>query len=144
MPYLITVKPSQLHWVNESDDGRPPPTFKEFCSSKGVYRSFCSSCGCSLTWRSEATVDEIEILIGSIDEIWLIGDRTDKVSSESLTEPGNFEKVLDAEEGALGRELSTPMAGQMFVRNAIKGATDVRLGGKRFVEVSQKKLEIPD
>ncbi|KAL8994512.1 MAG: hypothetical protein Q9169_005541 [Polycauliona sp. 2 TL-2023] len=144
MPYLITVEPSQLHWVNGSDDGTPPASLKEFSSSKGVYRSFCSSCGCSFTWRSEATVDEIEILIGSIDEKWLIGDRTEKVSSESLTEPGNFEKVLDAEEGALGRELCTPLAGQMFVRNAIKGATDVRLGGKRFVEVSQKKLEIPD
>ncbi|KAL8836516.1 MAG: hypothetical protein Q9205_000226 [Flavoplaca limonia] len=144
MPPLITVKPSQVRWANESDNGKPPAALTEFSSSKGVYRSFCSSCGCSFTWRSEATPDEIEILIGSIDEKWLIGDRTEKVSSESLTEPGNFEKVLNAKEGALGREICTPMAGQMFMRNAIKGATDMRLGGKRFVEVSQKKLEIPD
>ncbi|KAL8656857.1 MAG: hypothetical protein Q9226_002506 [Calogaya cf. arnoldii] len=144
MPHLITVKPSQLDWGSDSSDGTPPAAFKQFSSSKGVYRGFCSSCGCSFTWRSDATPDEIEILIGTIDEKWLIGDRTEKVSSESLTEPGNFEKVLNADEGALGREICTPSAGQMFVRNAIKGATDVRLAGKRFVEVSQKKLEIPD
>ncbi|KAL8854278.1 MAG: hypothetical protein Q9221_000992 [Calogaya cf. arnoldii] len=144
MPPLITVEPSQLYWVSESSDGTPPAAFKEFSSSKGVYRGFCSSCGSSFTWRSEATPGEIEMLIGTIDEKWLIGDRTEKVSSESLTEPGNFEKVLDSDEGALGREICTPSAGQMFVRNAIKGATDVRMAGEGFVEVSQKKLEIPD
>lgn len=83
-------------------------------------------------------------MIGTIDEKWLIGDRTEKVSSQSLTEPGAFEKVLDAEEGALGREICTPQAGQMFVRNAIKGVTDAKLVGKRYVEVSQAKMEIPD
>ncbi|KAI4245365.1 MAG: hypothetical protein L6R42_010201, partial [Xanthoria sp. 1 TBL-2021] len=144
MAHLITVTPSQLRWLSESDDGRPSAAFKEFSSSKGVYRGFCSSCGCAFTWRSDATADEIEILIGTIDEKWLIGDRTKKVSSESLAEPGNFEKVLNADEGALGREICTPTGGQMFVRNSIKGATDVRLAGKRFVEVSQKKLEVPD
>ncbi|KAL8899495.1 MAG: hypothetical protein Q9192_001542 [Flavoplaca navasiana] len=81
MPPLITVKPSQLRWANESDYAKPPAALKEFSSSKGVYRSFCSSCGCSFTWRSEATPDEIEILIGSIDEKWLIGDRTEKIAT---------------------------------------------------------------
>lgn len=83
-------------------------------------------------------------MIGTIDEKWLIGDRTEMVSSQSLTEPGVFEEVLASEEGALGREICTPQAGQMFVRNAIKGATDARLVGKRFVEVSYKGMEIPD
>ncbi|KAL8787802.1 MAG: hypothetical protein Q9213_001989 [Squamulea squamosa] len=144
MAHFITFKPSQLRWLNESHEAQPPPAYKEFSSSKGVYRSFCSSCGCAFTWRSDETPDEVEMMIGSIDEKWLIGDRTEKVSSESLAEPGVFEKVLAADEGAVGREICTPTGGQMFVRNAVGGATDVRLAGKRFVEVSQKKLEIPD
>ncbi|CAL8576937.1 hypothetical protein XPA_002799 [Xanthoria parietina] len=144
MAHFVTVKPAQLRWLSESGEGGPSAAFKEFSSTKGVYRGFCSSCGSAFTWRSEATADEIEILIGTIDEKWLIGDRTEKVSSESLTEPGNFEKALDAEDGALGREICTPTGGQMFARNAIKGVTDMRLAGKRFVEVSQKKMEVPD
>lgn len=55
-----------------------------------------------------------------------------------------FEKVLSADEGALGREICTPRVGQMFQRNAIKGVTDGKMGGKRFVEDSQAKMEIPD
>ena len=144
MAHFVTVKPSQLRWSNQTDNGTAPPPYKEFSSSKGVYRSFCSSCGPALTWRSDETADEIEILSGTIDEKWLIGDRTEKVSSESLAEPGVFEKVLNADEGALGRELCTPTGGQMFARNAIKGATDLKLAGKRFVEGSHKKLEILD
>ncbi|KAI4157143.1 MAG: hypothetical protein L6R39_000740 [Caloplaca ligustica] len=146
MAHLITVKPSQFRWEHPSGQNslRAAEPYREFSSSKGVYRGFCSACGTAFTWRSEETRDEIEILIGTIDEKWLIGDRTEKVSSQNFTEPGVFEKVLDAEEGALGREICTPRAGQMYVRNAIKGATDARLVGKRFVEVSQAKMEIPD
>ncbi|KAL8912446.1 MAG: hypothetical protein Q9171_002539 [Xanthocarpia ochracea] len=144
MAHSIRVNPSQLRWSSHTEDGSAPPPYKEFSSSKGVYRSFCSSCGSSLTWRSDEIADEIAILSGTIDEKWLIGDRTEKVSSESLAEPGVFEKVLNTDEGALGRELCTPTGGQLFVRNAIKGATDVKLAGKRFVEGPHKKLEIPD
>ncbi|KAL8924637.1 MAG: hypothetical protein Q9208_003952 [Pyrenodesmia sp. 3 TL-2023] len=145
IPYLITIKPSQLRWKNPSPTSKLQASdpYKEFSSSKGVYRGFCSACGTAFTWRSDQTADEIEVLIGTIDEEWLIGDRTAKVSSESLTEPGVFEKVLGAEEGALGREICSPRAGHMYMRNAIKGVTDARLVGTRFVEVSQKGMEIP-
>ncbi|KAL8764318.1 MAG: hypothetical protein Q9184_000023 [Pyrenodesmia sp. 2 TL-2023] len=146
IPHLITIKPSQLRWTNPSPSSnlKASEPYKEFSSSKGVYRGFCSACGTAFTWRTDETADEIEILIGTIDEKWLIGNRTEKVSSESLTEPGVFEKVLSAEEGALGREICSPRAGHMFMRNAIKGATDARLVGTRFVEVSQKGMQIPD
>ncbi|KAI4206448.1 MAG: hypothetical protein LQ346_001074 [Caloplaca aetnensis] len=145
-PHFITIQPSQLRWANPSADNSLTASdpYKEFSSSKGAYRGFCSACGTAFSWRSDETADEIEILIGTIDEKWLIGDRTEMVSSQSLTEPGVFEEVLASEEGALGREICTPQAGQMFVRNAIKGATDARLVGKRFVEVSYKGMEIPD
>ncbi|KAL8942070.1 MAG: hypothetical protein Q9216_001882 [Gyalolechia sp. 2 TL-2023] len=133
--------------------GRPRPSgdrlkaaepYKEFSSSRGVYRGFCSSCGTAFSWRSEEAADEIELLIGTIDEKWLIGDRTEQVSSQSLTDKETFEKVLSEDDGVLGREICTPEAGQMYVRNAIKGVTDMRLVGKRFVEVTQAKMEIAD
>ncbi|KAL9020420.1 MAG: hypothetical protein Q9185_002295 [Variospora sp. 1 TL-2023] len=144
IPHLFAIEPSQLRWANPSGGTGAAEPFKEFSSSKGVYRGFCSACGAAFTWRSEEISDEMELFVGTIDEKWLIGDRTEKVSSESLTEPGVFEKVLSADEGALGREICTPLAGHMFVRNAIKGATDARMAGKRFVEISQAKMEIPD
>ncbi|KAL8843524.1 MAG: hypothetical protein Q9170_000028 [Blastenia crenularia] len=144
MANFITVKPSQLRWTNPAGGNKAAEPYKEFSSSKGVYRGFCSSCGTAFVWRSEETDDEIELFIGTIDEKWLIGDRTEKVSSQSLTDKGTLEKVLDADEGALGREICTPETGQMYIRNAIKGATDARLVGTRYVEVSQAKMEIPD
>ncbi|KAL8868150.1 MAG: hypothetical protein Q9174_005180, partial [Haloplaca sp. 1 TL-2023] len=124
--HFITVNPSQLQWSNASNGNEKPQSFKEFSSSKGVYRGFCSSCGSALTWRSEGQADEVEIMLGTVDETYLIGDRTEKVTSQSLTNKANFEKVLDSDEGALGREMCMPAAGQMYVRNAIKGVTDRR------------------
>ncbi|KAI4246509.1 MAG: hypothetical protein L6R40_001872 [Gallowayella cf. fulva] len=148
MAHLITINPSQLRWTNPSSDGNRAAAaapFKEFSSSPGVWRGFCSACGTAFSWRSDDTAEEeIELLIGTIDEVCLIGDRTAKVSSERMGEPGVWEAVLDAEEGRLGREICAPTGGQMFVRNAVRGATDARLVGKRFVEVSQKGLEVPE
>ncbi|KAL9006637.1 MAG: hypothetical protein Q9188_000597 [Gyalolechia gomerana] len=145
MANFITVEPAQLRWSNPSGNKfKAAEPYKEFSSSKGVYRGFCSSCGTAFSWRSEETADEIELFIGTIDEKWLIGNRTEQVSSQSLTDEKTFEEVLSADEGALGRDICTPAAGQMYLRNAVKGATDVRLAGKRFVEVSQAKMEIPD
>ncbi|KAL8816006.1 MAG: hypothetical protein Q9223_004916 [Gallowayella weberi] len=135
MAHFITVKPSQVRWSNPSKNGiMAAEPFQEFSSSKGVWRGFCSACGSAFSWRSDDEA-EVELLIGTIDETWLIGDRTEKVSSESLTTPGVFEEILGGEEGSLGREICTPKGGQMFVRNAIKGVTDAKLGGKRFVEL---------
>lgn len=145
MANFITVKPSQLHWSNPSSNGlKAMAPYKEFSSSKRVYRGFCSSCGTAFSWRSDETADEIELFIGTIDEKWLIGNRAEQVSSQSLTDKNTFDRVLSEDDGALGRDICTPAAGQMYLRNAIKGATDMRLVGKRFVEVSQAKMEIPD
>jgi hypothetical protein len=52
----------------------------EFESSPGIFRTFCGSCGTTLTWRSAARPDTIDVTTASLDrpddiapakEIWL-------------------------------------------------------------------------
>jgi hypothetical protein len=40
----------------------------EFESSPGVFRGFCSHCGTSLSWRSEAKPDTIDITTATLDD----------------------------------------------------------------------------
>ena len=40
---------------------------KIFNSSEGVRRTFCETCGTTLTWTSEAHPDRIDVTIGSLD-----------------------------------------------------------------------------
>jgi hypothetical protein len=90
-----------------------------------------------LSWRSNATPEELEITIGTIDEKWLIGDRS-KLSSEGFGISGAWKAVLEDEERTgvrrLAMDLCTPMAGQCWMRNAIGGITDGQDAGKKFVE----------
>ena len=40
---------------------------KIFNSSEGVRRTFCETCGTTLTWTSDAHADRIDVTIGSLD-----------------------------------------------------------------------------
>lgn len=84
-----------------------------------------------------------EICTGTLDEKWLIGDRTERVSSEELAKRGRWEEVVK-EEGDLGKELAAPQAGYFFFRNAVAGVTDQKEHGARWVEDSQRGLQILD
>ena len=125
----------------------PLAPFKEFSSSVRGRRSFCSECGTAISFRTVDAPDEIEILTGTVDEVFLIGDRTTRVESKALVEKGKWDEVLredrrDAK--VLGRELCVPEGGNFFFRNAVEGVTDMRLGGRRLVEDSAEGLIIPD
>jgi len=43
--------------------------FKEFRSSPPCLRGFCSNCGSSLTWRNVDKEEEIDVFLGTLDEI---------------------------------------------------------------------------
>ena len=121
-----------------------PPKLAHFHSSAHGRRGFCITCGSTVSWRHEENPKEIEILLGTVDERWLIGDRTERVQSEDLTKPGAWEEML-RDEGDVGKDLCYPAYGNSFFRNAVKGVTDRKLGGgKTFVENSERGLRIPD
>ena len=83
-------------------------------------------------------------MVGTIDEKWLIGDRTERVKSEDLTKVGAWDEML-RDEGDVGKDLCYPACGNSFFRNAIKGVTDRKLGGgKTFLENTSTGLRIPD
>lgn len=93
--------------------------------------------------------EEIDIFPGTVDEAFLIGDRTARVDSKVLKEKRMWEQVLRKEERdskLLDKELCLPKGGNFFFRNAIQGVTDTAKGGKRFVETesSAPSLVIPD
>lgn len=81
--------------------------------------------------------------MGSIDEKWLIGDRTERIESEDLAKPGAWEEVL-SKEGDVGKDLCFPAHGNSYFRNAVKGITDKPPGGKRWIENSEVGLAIPE
>jgi hypothetical protein len=56
----ITVNPSQFAWEN----GEP----KRFKTDTGAYRTFCGSCGTSLTYENDERPSEIDITTGSLDD----------------------------------------------------------------------------
>ncbi|KAI9796890.1 MAG: hypothetical protein M1833_005939 [Piccolia ochrophora] len=118
VPSLLELNPSQITWAKPT----APNPFREFNSSPGCYRGFCSNCGSSLTWRSEAEKDTIELCTGSIDEELLIGHKT-----------GNGVERT----GGWGKELGTPTRGNVWYQNVIRGVTDGRItAGKKMVEAS--------
>lgn len=91
--------------------------------------------------------EELEILTGTVDEAFLIGDRTARVESKVFAEKGSWDKMVKEEENdskVLGRDLCLPQGGNYFLRNAVQGVTDMTVGGKRFVEDSRPGLMIPD
>ena len=146
---FLNLPPSNLTWSRpslplDSEDPIPPSPFKEFTSSPGVRRGFCGNCGSTMSFRHENSAQEIEICTGTVDEKWLIGNRTERVSSEDLAKEGKLEEVCK-EEGGLGKAIAEPRAGYFFWRNAIAGVTDhTTANAKRWVEHTAKGLQIPD
>lgn len=94
-------------------------------------------------WRNARSEEEIEVCVGSVDEKWLIGDRTERITSESLAKAGAWHEMLEQED-ALGRDIAAPRAGNFFWRNAVKGVTDQAVAGKKWVEDTQRGLAIPE
>ena len=146
--HFISISRPQFRWLSSAseNDGKSPECFREYSASKGAYRGFCSTCSGPISWRSDSTPDEIEVFVGSIDEEILIGDRTQRVSSQHLAEKGAWEKTLEEEkEGPVGTMLCVPANGNFYFRNAIKSVTDVAIGGgKRFVENTAAEMQMPD
>ena len=143
---FLTVEPKNVTWSAPDGTQTPnfPPELSEFHSSTHGRRSFCSKCGSAVSWRHDEFPTEIEILVGSIDEKWLIGDRTERVKSEDLTREGVWDEVLQSE-GDVGKDICYPAHGNYFFRNAIKGVTDRKLGGgKTWVENTERGLQLPD
>lgn len=142
---LITVNPTNISWstLDVAHTSRSPPELREFASSPHGRRGFCASCGSSISWRHEETPQEIELFLGSVDEKWLIGDRTERVSSEELAKDGAWDELVK-KEGYVGRDLCEPH-GNYFFRNAVRGITDTKIGsGTTWVEDTAKGLVIPD
>lgn len=100
----LSVSPDQLS---------PPfnsfPTYREYPSSSGRYRGFCGQCGSSLIWRSdrESERQSCDLLLGSIDERWLVGEETESGRT-----------------GGFGKILCKPSGAQHWRGNAIEGVTD--------------------
>ncbi|KAI9150344.1 hypothetical protein HJFPF1_10106 [Paramyrothecium foliicola] len=101
LPQFIHVPVSRIQPPLESS-----PKFKKYVSSPGHGRGFCSECGGSLTFQSDAS-DVYALTIGTLDE-------------ECLKK--------------YGRILGTPSTEQIWMRNAIPGVTDLLEGGKKLDE----------
>lgn len=89
----------------------------------------------------------MEILVGSIDEIFLIGDRSSRIASETLVQKGKLKETFKEEEKdakVLGKDLCLPLEGNFFFRNAVHGVSDMKVGGKMFVEGSKPEWIIPE
>ena len=56
----ITVKLSEFAW----EKGEP----KRYQTDTGAYRTFCDSCGTSLTYENDDRPNEIDITTGSLDD----------------------------------------------------------------------------
>jgi hypothetical protein len=126
------LHPSKVVWTTSGT------TFTEYNATPGNYRGFCTQCGSSLSWRSEQTPDEIEILTGTVDEEWLIGDRTARVRSEELSLPGSWKDLAEDETKRrknVVESLCVPKE-RYWERNAIVGVTDQNSQAIKFIEAS--------
>ena len=47
----------------------PPTAFKTYQSSSDVYRGFCGECGSSITWWSQSIPNDIDVMLGTIDDL---------------------------------------------------------------------------
>ncbi|OJJ51754.1 hypothetical protein ASPZODRAFT_462982 [Penicilliopsis zonata CBS 506.65] len=124
-PQFLTVSLSQVSPALPSF-----PAYKEFPSSPGCLRGFCSDCGSSLVWKTEKTPDELALFIGTLDEKWLIGEKG--AGTEKPMEHG----IRVHSRGGLGELLATPRNGQYYFENAIEGVTDGARGKKYLTHPS--------
>lgn len=90
-------------------------TFREYESTPGVFGGFCTSCGSSLSWRTLAIPDIVDIFIGTLDEKWLTEDR-------------------DGTSQSIAKALATPNGFQAWQSHAIGGVSDSLKGGITYME----------
>ena len=97
--------------------------YAEYSSSSGVYRGFCNNCGSTLLWRCDKEPEEVGITTGTLDEKWLIGEKT---GSDG---PHQVREGLD-----VGKAPCDPVAGHLWFGNAVQGVTDQVTVGKKYLE----------
>ena len=123
------ITPAKLTWPSSRDPeaGTSSPkgldNYAEYSSSPGVYRGFCNKCGSTILWRCEKEPEEVGITTGTVDEKWLIGEKT---GSDG---PHQAREGLD-----VGKALCQPVAGHLWFGNAVQGVTDQVTVGKKFLE----------
>jgi len=94
------------------------PEYSEYESSPRCFRGFCSRCGSSILWRSDDQKENIDLLLGTVDERWLVGEK------------GHDGRRI----GGFGKELATPNDNQIWCENEIPGCTDLLHGGLRYLK----------
>lgn len=97
----------------------PPPAYKEYKSSPGVKRGFCSQCGATISWINEEHTIKglVEITVGTLDEKWLLGEKEDGQLGQSIKRKAGYGVVL-----------AKPMR-QGSEENVIEGVTDMLAAG---------------
>lgn len=84
-------------------------------------------CSSPLIWRMVERPEYLSLLVGSVDEKWLIGERVK--GSERETPYG----VMVDRHGGLGKELCLPNGINEFYENVVPGVTDVFSSGQKFL-----------
>ncbi|KAF7364057.1 Mss4-like protein [Mycena sanguinolenta] len=102
-----TINLSELIWLSKT-------TYAEYNSSppSRFFRVFCNTCGSTIGWLDRGEYREMEIAVGTIDEDFLVGER-------------------DAEDrpvGGFGEALVNVQGEHYYLRNEVKGVTDVSQG----------------
>ncbi|KAF8205486.1 Mss4-like protein [Mycena galopus ATCC 62051] len=102
-----TVNLSELTWPSKA-------TYAEYNSSapSPFFRAFCKECGSTIGWLNREEYKNMEIAVGTVDEEYLVGGR-------------------DAEDkpvGGFGAALVNLEGEHYYLRNEVKGVTDVNHG----------------
>jgi hypothetical protein len=92
-------------------------TLKIYKASPDGERAFCSECGSWVTWRAPAQ-DGVEFAIGSVDQIYLIGEGTEKRHATS----SGHEQVIPKH--GFGFALANLAGTHFWTENEISGVTD--------------------
>ena len=117
----LILKPQQLSDITKA------PSYKEYESSEGGFRSFCSNCGSGLTWKLAFVPDMVIVFLGTIDDEHLMGRKVE--GSEHQTEMG----IEFKREGGFCTELTAMNMGHIFWNNRIPSVTDQDMAGPKFM-----------
>ena len=109
------LKPHQLSDLTKA------PTYTEYRSSEAATRSFCSRCGSGLTCVIDYVPDMVVVVLGTIDEEYLLGKKVEGSEEETAT------GMKFRREGGFSKELCS-MQGHLFWNNVIPGVTDHDVG----------------
>ncbi|KAI9696330.1 MAG: hypothetical protein M1820_008172 [Bogoriella megaspora] len=122
--YSLNISKDE-QWPTNQPPLSTSASYKEYDSSSNVYRSFCSSCGCSLTFNYKDKPEETDLYVGTLDEECLVGKKIP--GSEKDTEHG----VVTQREGGIGKECFESGV-NFYCENAIHGITDLGPGHKFY------------